>query len=91
MMVDVLVLECRVEGRIMRAMTCHVIFYGRTGRLPGEGWVGSPQIAGTLVKFIAGAIKPIKVYDSLLGNRIMRRHGKFAFRKKIIAHPFKEH
>jgi len=27
MRIDVLVLECRVEGRIMRVTTCQVIFY----------------------------------------------------------------
>ena len=67
-MVDILVLECMVEGRIMRVMTCQVIFYDRTGRVPGEAWVGSPKFAYTLVKFISGTIKPIKVYDSRLGQ-----------------------
>ena len=52
----------------MRVTTCQVIFYDRTGRVPGEGWVGSPKFAGTFVKFIAGSIKPIKVYDSRLGQ-----------------------
>jgi len=31
----------------------------------GEGWVGSPKFPG--MEFIAGAIKPIKVYDSRAG------------------------
>ena len=68
MRVLALVLECRVEGRIMRVMICQVFFYDRTGRAPGEGWVGSPKFAGRHVKFITGSIKPIKVYDSRLGQ-----------------------
>jgi len=38
------------------------------GRLPGEGWVGSPEFADALVKVIAAAIKPIKFYDSRPGH-----------------------
>ena len=44
MMVGGLVIRLQGGGGIVQVRTRQVIFYDRMGRLPGEGWAGSPNL-----------------------------------------------